>query len=107
MIYVSGQIPKDITTGEWGTTVEEQTLTCLHRIKAIIEQHNAHLADIVKTTVYLTDIRDYAKMNQTYLSYFRDQGVTDSLPARTVIEMGKSTFPDWFLVIDCIAIRTR
>lgn len=102
-IYVSGQIPKDMETGEWGADIEKQTRTCLKRIKRILEAHDAKVADIVKTTVFLTNIDDYGNMNKTYVDFFHENDV-DHLPARSVVQVGQLMYPEWFIELDCVAI---
>ena len=104
MIFVAGQIPKDMETGEWGSDIVKQTQTCLSRIKQILADNGAEVRHIVKTTVFLTNIQDYAQMNQAYVQFFHDHGVTHDLPARSVVEVGQLMYPEWFIELDCIAV---
>lgn len=103
-IYVSGQIPKDMETGKWGNDIEKQTRTCLLRIKRILEENGGKISDIVKTTVFLTNIQDYAAMNNAYLNFFKEYGIIEQLPARSVVQVGQLMYPEWFIELDCVAI---
>lgn len=79
-VFVSGCIGLTADTGEMaGTTVEEQTTQALKNLKAIVESAGANVKDIVKTTVLLDDIADFAAVNVLYASFF-DGG---SAPARS------------------------
>ncbi|MFT3702107.1 MAG: RidA family protein [Agriterribacter sp.] len=81
-IFVSGQGPLDLNTGEVvDGTIEEQTALTLSHIKLILEQAGATLQDIVKCTVHLSDINDFDRYNAVYASFFH--GV---LPARTTVQ---------------------
>jgi 2-iminobutanoate/2-iminopropanoate deaminase len=104
MIFVSGQIPKDPETGEWSDNIETQTTTVLRKIRNILEKHGASMADVVKTTVYLTDIRYFAQMNQTYVKFFEKHGNVEELPARSCVEVGRLMYHEWFIEMDCIAV---
>lgn len=98
MLFVSGQIPLDPATGamvEGG--IEEQTTRVLDNLKAIVEAAGTTLANAVKTTVYITNINDFGKVNEIYAGYF-----TENPPARVCVEV--SNLPKGALVeIDLIA----
>ncbi|MGN6291612.1 MAG: RidA family protein [Chitinophagaceae bacterium] len=81
-LFVSGQGPLDLLTGEVvrGTIEEETTLTLLH-VKKIVEAAGGTMTDIVKCTVHLTDINEFDRYNAVYASFF--SGV---LPARTTVQ---------------------
>jgi len=81
-IYVSGQGPIDPESGEaFLGDIEEQTRITLNNVKAILEDAGATLADVIKTTVFLADIGDFARMNKVYGSFFG--GVK---PARSTVQ---------------------
>lgn len=70
-LFVSGQIPLDPTTMQKdGNDIKTQTKRVLENIKAIISQANGKMEDIVRCTVYLKDINDFAAMNEIYSQYF-------------------------------------
>ena len=78
MVFVSGQIPIDPATGEFaGTDITTQTNQSLTNVKNILEAAGYSLNDVVKTTVLLADIADFAAMNAVYAEYF-----SENKPAR-------------------------
>ena len=78
LVFVSGQLPIDPATGEFaGATIAEQTRQSLTNIQNILEAAGYTMNDVVKTTVLLADIGDFAPMNQVYAEFF-----TDNKPAR-------------------------
>ena len=81
-IFVSGQLPIDPTKGEIPESVESQTIMSLNNIKVILEEAGLEMSDIVKTTVLLTDIGDFAEMNKAYARFF-----PDSKPARVCYQV--------------------
>ena len=83
-IFTSGQILLDPTTGELiGASIEEQTERALENLKAVLEAAGAGTENVIKTTVFLTDMNDFAKMNEVYARYFTG----DKLPSRTTVEV--------------------
>jgi 2-iminobutanoate/2-iminopropanoate deaminase len=80
-VYVSGQGPIDPASGEIvGETIEEQTERTLENVKAILEAAGASMADVVKTTVHLTDLSLFPRYNEVYARYF-----PDPKPVRTTV----------------------
>ena len=78
LVFVSGQLPIDPATGEFaGATIGEQTRQSLTNIQNILDAAGYTMNDVVKTTVLLADIGDFAPMNQVYAEFF-----TDNKPAR-------------------------
>jgi len=81
-VFVSGQGPIDIETGNLVKgDIAQQTKLVLENIRAILEAANSSLEKIVKTTVYLSDIENFAAMNSIYATYFPSEP-----PARTTIQ---------------------
>jgi 2-iminobutanoate/2-iminopropanoate deaminase len=71
LLFCSGQIPLDPTTGEIvKEDVEGQTRRCLENLAAVCEAAGGSLRDAVRCTVYLTDIGDFARVNEVYGSFF-------------------------------------
>ena len=99
-VFVSGQIPLIPATGELvDGSVEVQTARVLENLKAILEAAGSSMEDVVKTTVYITNIDDFAKVNGIYGRYFEANP-----PARVCVEVSK--LPKGALVeIDVIAAR--
>jgi len=99
MLYVSGQIPLVPATGVLAAGgIEEQTAQVLKNLRAIIEAAGSSLADVVKTTVYITNMDDFARVNAVYGKYF-----VQDCPARVCVEVSK--LPKGALVeIDAVAV---
>jgi 2-iminobutanoate/2-iminopropanoate deaminase len=79
-VFVSGQGPRNPVTGKMGETIEEQTAQTLENIKAILEAAGTSMADVVKSTVHLTDLSQFDRYNKVYASYF-----PDPKPVRTTV----------------------
>ena len=99
-VYVSGQLPIDPATGAFaGEDIASQTRQSLTNMKAILEANGMSMQDVVKTTVLLADIGEFAAMNAVYAEYF-----TGDKPARICYEVAK--LPMGAKVeIDCIAVK--
>ncbi|MFC2343344.1 MAG: RidA family protein [Negativicutes bacterium] len=99
-LFVSGQIPLEPSTGEMAQGgIEFQTARVLDNLQAILTAAGSSLADVVKTTVYLKDMADFARVNEVYARYFPQE-----CPARVCVEV--SNLPKGALVeIDVIAVR--
>ena len=101
-IYVSGQGPVDPVSDQLVITgVEEQTTITLGNIARILDAAGASLTDIVKVSVFLRDISDFAAMNRAYSAVFGDHK-----PARTTIE-SKFHKSEILVEIDCVAYKPR
>ena len=96
-LFASGQLPINPATGEMPATIEEQTRQSLLNLQAIVEEAGLMMNDVVKTTVLLANIGDFAAMNAVYAEFF-----PDSKPARmcyAVKDLPKAALVE----IDCIA----
>ena len=85
LIFTSGQIPLDTKTGEMPETIVEGTRRSLENIKAILEQAGSDMSKVIKTTVFLADMDDFAAMNGVYGQYFSE----GALPARSAVQVAK------------------
>ncbi|MBR4387819.1 MAG: RidA family protein [Prevotella sp.] len=98
-VYTSGQIPIDPSTGvfvEGG--IKEQTRQSLLNVKAILEEVGLTLGDVVKTTVFMADMKDFSDMNTVYADFF-----TEPFPARSAVAV--KTLPKGALVeIEVVAV---
>lgn len=84
MLYCSGQVALDPTTGQLVPGgVAEQTVRVLENIKAVLAGSGLELADVVKTTVFLKSMGDFAAMNAVYERYLAPEGVVP--PARSTV----------------------
>ena len=97
--YVSGQLPLDPATGAFPEGIAAQTAQSLKNIQAILAQQGMTLANVVKTTVFLADINDFAEMNKVYGEFF-----TQPYPARSAVQVAKLP-KDAPLEIECIAVQ--
>lgn len=80
-LFLSGQLPFGSDKRVKGNTVAEQTEVCLANIALILRDHGLTLADVVKTTVWLTDVADFPAFNRTYAEAFSGP----RLPARSTV----------------------
>ena len=86
LLFISGQIPLDPATGtvvEGDVTV--QATRVLENVKAILTEAGATFEDVVKTTVFLKDMNDFAAMNEVYKSFFEE----GSFPARSAVQVAR------------------
>jgi len=84
-LYVSGQVALDPKTGEMaGADIKQQTERTLENVKGILEAAGSNLHRVVKTTVFLKDMNDFAAMNEVYGKYF-----TLSPPARSTVQVAQ------------------
>ncbi len=101
LIFTSGQVALDPATQQVASGgITEQTTRVLENLKAILEAGGSSLARVVKATVFLKDINDFAAMNAVYSAYLAPQGVTP--PARTTVEVSRLP-KDVLVEIDLIA----
>lgn len=83
LLFCSGQIPLDPVTGELaGEDAKTQTERVLENVKGILDDQHLTFAHVVKTTVFLTSLVDFAAMNEVYARYF-----TADCPARSTIQV--------------------
>ena len=101
MVYASGQIPLDPKSGEIVQGgVSGQTTQVLENLKAVVEAAGSSLAKIVKVTIYITDMKQFAVVNEIYGTYF-----SAPFPARACVQV--SALPKGVEVeMDAIAMRT-
>ncbi len=83
-LYISGQIAINPATGEVATTIEDQTTQVLKNIDAILSEAGLSKENVVKTSVLLDSMDDFAAMNAIYAGYF-----TENMPARACYEVAK------------------
>jgi len=98
-VYASGQLPLDPATGTFPEGIKAQTRQSLLNAKAIMEAAGLSLNDVVKTTVLLADIADFAEMNEVYAEFF-----SEPYPARSAFAV-KSVPKGALVEIECIAAK--
>lgn len=85
LLFLSGQVALDPQTGEFvGSDVRQQTERVFENIKGVLEAAGANLNHVVKTTVFLKDMNDFAAMNEVYARYF-----TTAPPARSTVQAAR------------------
>lgn len=97
-IFVSGQLPVD-TNGNMPTTIEEQTYQSLTNIKHILQEADCDMDNIVKTTVLLSDMNNFSKMNEVYATFFK--GAAPARVCYQVVALPKNALVE----IDAIAAK--
>jgi len=97
LVFVSGQLP--VENGVMPEDIAEQTKASLNNVKAILEAAGSDLTKVVKTTVFLQDMGDFARMNEVYASFF-----TEPYPARACFQVAKLP-KDAKVEIEAIAIK--
>lgn len=83
MLFTAGQVPLDPATGQMVTgDIKAQTRRVLENVKAILHAAGASLENVVKTTVFMTDLNEFAAMNEVYAEFF-----STNPPARSTVEV--------------------
>jgi 2-iminobutanoate/2-iminopropanoate deaminase len=99
-VFISGQVPIDPSGGPTPTDIQDQTDLVLRNIGSILSELGLGYADVVKATVFLSDIRDFALFNEVYARYFGSEP-----PARSAIQAGALPAPQYRVEIEVIAAR--
>ena len=98
MIYCSGQIPINPATGTIeAKTIEEQTAQSIANLRNVLEKAGSSLSNVVKTTVFIKDMNDFAALNKVYAELFGE-----TKPARSCVEVARLP-KDVLVEIECIA----
>jgi 2-iminobutanoate/2-iminopropanoate deaminase len=97
-IFLSGQIGLVDERGNELKGIEAQTRQALENMKGILREAGASLSDVVKVTIFLVNVDDFAKMNEVYKSYF-----TEDYPARSTVVVAALARPEMIVEIECIA----
>lgn len=100
LVFLSGQLPIDPATGSFPDGgIQAQTRQAILNVQAILQEAGLSLANVVKTTVFLADLGDFAAMNEVYAQFF-----VQPFPARSAVAV--KTVPKGALVeIECIAAK--
>lgn len=100
MIFTSGQLPIDPATNAFAEGgIKEQTVQSIKNVEAVLQAAGAELSDVVSTTVYLSDMNNFAAMNGVYAEFF-----TGDFPARTCVEVARLP-KDALVEISVIALK--
>ena len=101
MLFISGQIAIDTKTNQivYREDVSKQTEQVMANLEAILTEANTNWSNVVKTTVYLKNMEDFATVNNVYAKYFD----SENAPARACVEVARLP-KDVLVEIDCIAV---
>lgn len=99
LVYTSGQIPVDPATGSIPADVRAQAEQSLKNIKAVLEAAGSSMEKVVKTTVFIANMNDFAVINEVYASFF-----AEPYPARSCVEAARLP-KDVLLEIEAIALK--
>lgn len=84
-LYISGQVPIEPASGQvQAKEIKAQALQVMENLKAVLKAANMDFSKVVKTTIFLTDMNDFASVNEIYGSYFQDQ-----FPARETVQVSR------------------
>ena len=97
LVFTSGQLPIDPATGAFPDTIEAQTKQSLENCRAILAAAGLTMENVVKTTVFLKDMNDFAAMNGVYATFF-----PTNAPARSAVEVARLP-KDARVEIECVA----
>ena len=101
LVFTSGQLGLDPATGDFAPGgVEAQTRQSLSNVKAVLEAAGSGMDKVVKTTVFLNDMNDFAAMNKVYAEFFAEGGC----PARSAVEVARLP-KDGLVEIEAIAVK--
>ncbi|ACL20491.1 RidA family protein [Desulfitobacterium hafniense] len=98
LIFTSGQLPLNPTTGELTSDIRSATKQSLENVKNILESAGSSMDKIVKTLIFLKDMNDFAEMNEVYGSYF-----PTNPPARSAVQVARLP-KDAIIEIEAIAL---
>jgi len=101
-LYVSGQVPVD-KDGKIPSSIEDQTAVVLANLKAIIEKAGAKVGNVVRCTVFMTNIAEFKQMNGAYKKFFEANGAKQ-FPTRSTVQVTKLAVDAARVEIDCICV---
>lgn len=99
LVYTSGMIPVNPKTGEIPQGIEAQANQAITNLVNLLQESGADIKNVIKTTVFIKDMNDFAKINEIYAAYF-----TDSYPARSCVEVARLP-KDVLIEIEAVAVK--
>ncbi|MBR5407978.1 MAG: RidA family protein [Lachnospiraceae bacterium] len=99
LIYTSGMIPVIPETGEIVKGIEAQARQALTNVKSLLEAAGSGMDKVIKTTVFIKDMNDFAKVNEVYASFF-----TGDFPARSCVEVARLP-KDVLIEMEAVALK--
>ena len=98
-LFISGQLPIDMATGEYPGPIGEQALCCLRNLDAIAAEAGTSLQNAVKITVFLTDMNDFIEVNKAYTTFF--PGVPPARSCIAVLALPKNAEIEIEAIVAC------
>ena len=99
LVFTSGQLPLNMDTGEMETEIKAATKASLSNVKAILAEAGLTMDNVIKTTVFISDMNNFAAMNEVYATFFGD-----TAPARSCVEVARLP-KDVLVEIEAVAVR--
>ena len=99
MVYTSGQIPVNPATGEIADSIEGQARQVMENVKNLLEAAGTSMGNVVKTTVFIKDMKDFGKINEIYAEYFEG-----ACPARSCVEVARLP-KDVLMEMEAVAVK--
>lgn len=100
LVFTSGQLPIDPATGAFPAGIAEQTRQSLTNVKSILAQAGLSMDQVIKTTVFLSDMNNFGAMNEVYATFFNE----GNYPARSAVEVARLP-KDALVEIEAIAVK--
>ena len=99
LVFTSGQLPLNMDTGEMETEIKAATKASLSNVKAILAEAGLTMDNVIKTTVFISDMNNFAAMNEVYSTFFGE-----TAPARSSVEVARLP-KDVLVEIEAVAVR--
>lgn len=101
MLYISGQLPMNSKTGKLvSDTIQNETRQVMENLKAVLEEAGMTFENVVKTTIFIADMKQFADINAVYAEYFK----TETAPARETVEVANLPM---YVNVEISAIATK
>ena len=99
LVFTSGQLPLNMETGEMETEIKAATKASLSNVKAILAEAGLTMDNVIKTTVFISAMNNFAAMNEVYATFFGE-----TAPARSCVEVARLP-KDVLVEIEAVAVR--
>ena len=99
LVFTSGQLPLNMDTGEMETEIKAATKASLSNVKAILAEAGLTMDNVIKTTVFISGMNNFAAMNEVYATFFGE-----TAPARSCVEVARLP-KDVLVEIEAVAVR--
>lgn len=110
LVFLSGMTAQETETGACLTdTVADQMVVCLDKVKAALEEVGSSMENIVKTLIFLKDVKDYQIMRKTELEYYQKHAprLVEEPPASTFLQPAMLARPEFLVEVDVTAVLSR